>query len=218
MPDRVLYQRLQQKTRHQRLLRLGIDSEGDHEARTEANLLQGQIFLRHRNLFFQRNLVCVRRLQGSAQQVRQTSDHLRGNPRLVVQHQSRDRIQNVEEKVRLKLVAQGTHLCLARHHLQSLHPSLLFFPSLVVLDAKVEKAPSRQDKATACGVDEDIAPVEGRGSTAEVALRPQRCRGTQDAQSICDNRTSEQCSNKRDASLPQRMAHSVHQETGGKSR
>src|ERR1700679_1543770 len=160
MPDRVLHQRLQQKARHLRLLRLRIDLESDHQARTEPHLLQRQIFLRDCNLLLQGDLVRIRGLERATQQVRQSRDHLGGNAWLIVQHQGRNRIQRVEQEVRLQLIAEGAHLCLPRHHLQRLKPAPLFFKRMVVRNSKVKKSPCCEDETTAERVRKYVAQVK----------------------------------------------------------
>src|ERR1700748_2067755 len=105
-------------------------------------------------------------------------------------------MQRVEQEVRLKLMSQRPHLCLPRHRLKGLQPATLFFKRVIVLDAEIEEAPRRQDKATAYGIRKDIGPMEVlRARPTEAQLRPHRRRGDHKAQSVSDTRAGQQGSN-----------------------
>ena len=100
--DRILDERLQNQPRHFGVERLGIDVEPDRQAILEARLLDLEVLLQELQLLLQRDARRARAVERQAEQIAQAADHAIGAVGIGV-HERRDRVQRVEEKVRLQL-------------------------------------------------------------------------------------------------------------------
>ena len=108
--DRILDQRLEQQRRQPRLAGGGIDVEMRPQPLLEAHLLDLEIELQRLDLLRDRDLAGRLVDQRVAQEGRQPRQHRVGAVGLLQQHQGRDRIQRVEQEVRVELVAQHRQL------------------------------------------------------------------------------------------------------------
>ena len=113
MADRVLDQRLNEHRRNGGVLHLGSDIHLDLELIAETNLLDLEVMLKKGELFSQRDLLPVLRLQRHAQQIAEMLDHAAGQLRIAL-HVRRDGIERVEEKMRIELHSQGVEPRLAK--------------------------------------------------------------------------------------------------------
>ena len=102
MLDRVLDERLQDQPRHFGVERLGIDLELDRQAILEARLLDLEVLLQELQLLLQRDAGRAGAIERQAQQIAQAADHAIGGVGIRV-HERRDRVQRVEQEMRLQL-------------------------------------------------------------------------------------------------------------------
>ena len=121
--ERVLHQRLQQERRHRRVVQPGRDVPAHLEPVAEAGLLDLQIEPQESQLLLQRRLLPVAVEQRHPQEIGELHDHpsRRGG---IVADQHGDRVEGVEEKVRLELRLQGAELGLGQLRLESRHGDL----------------------------------------------------------------------------------------------
>ena len=114
MAHRVLHDRLEDEHRHERVARRWFDVDARPKPLAEADLLDLEIAFRERQLVGQPDLLMFAGIERRAQQLADARQ--RAVRRLdVAVHQLRDRMQRVEEKVRLQLRRQQIH---ARLHQQ----------------------------------------------------------------------------------------------------
>ena len=108
--DRIFDQRLQQQRRQPRADRLGFDPEMRPQPVLEAHFLDFEVELQRLDFLRQRDLGGRLVGQRVAQEGRQPREHRIGPLGLLQQHQRRDRIQRVEQEMRVELVAQHRQL------------------------------------------------------------------------------------------------------------
>ena len=111
MADGVLHQRLQDQMGHACIQRLWRDVHHDRQPVLQARLLDLEVGLEKGELLAQRHLLRLLVLEGGAQEVAEAGDHSPGGLRFGGDER-RDRVQRVEEEVRLQL------------HLERLQPRL----------------------------------------------------------------------------------------------
>src|SRR5688500_9803567 len=104
--DGVFDEWLQQKVGDQRMQRIGLDVEYHRQTIAEARLFDLQVLREEIELLLQRHFLHADALQRHAQQIAQARDHRIGGFD-VAMHQRRDRVERVEEEVRLHLPLQG---------------------------------------------------------------------------------------------------------------
>jgi hypothetical protein len=129
VPDGVLDQGLEKERRQPARARVVVDTLLDGEARAEAHGLDGQVGPGHRQLFFQGHAGLLSEGKRLAEELREQDAHLPG-AQGVDGHERADRVQAVEEEVRMDLRAQGAQLRLAGQDRQ-LHGVLLRTPRRV---------------------------------------------------------------------------------------
>src|SRR6266446_5167808 len=113
MAQRIFQQRLQNKLRHERLVQGWVNRIGHAQFILEAFLHQVEIQPRDFQFFREGNLMRARGLEREAQEVAQLRDHrVRGSNVFV--HDGRNRVQRVEEEVRLQLQTQIFQLRLSQ--------------------------------------------------------------------------------------------------------
>ena len=135
--DGVLDERLQEQMRDARVEDGGIDVDRDAEPIAEARLLDRQIRLQDLDLLFDADFLRVRP-EAHSQQVAQSIDHDVG--RLdVAPHQARDRVQRVEQEVRLELPLQRLELRLGEARLQPLGVERALLGLVPVRDGVAER-------------------------------------------------------------------------------
>ncbi len=104
--DGVFHERLQDEVRYQRVeyarLYLGVDSE----SALKADLHDLQVPMRERQFLAERDFLLVRSVERRAQQLAQAGNHA-SDAAWVALHQRRNRVQRVEQEVRIELCAQG---------------------------------------------------------------------------------------------------------------
>ena len=99
--DGVLHERLQEQVGDACIQRLRSDLHHHGQPVLQASLLDLQIGLEKRELLTQRDLLRLFVLEGDAQEVTEAGDHPSRGPGLSGDER-RDRVQPVEEKVRLQ--------------------------------------------------------------------------------------------------------------------
>ena len=109
VPDGILDQRLQDHRRDHSRVGAGLDNNIHAECVAEARLHQGHVQREHEQFVAKRDLVNLARAQGGPKQFPQLFQQLVGSLRVPVQG-GRDRVQRVEEEVRLQLQAQVPEL------------------------------------------------------------------------------------------------------------
>src|SRR6202035_3203492 len=110
-------QRLQQKIGDQGVERLEVDVHRDREAALEPRLLDFEVLLQHLELLLQRDLLGARCVERHPKEVTQAIDHQIGRIQ-VDPHQPGNRVQRVEQKVRVKLALHRLQLRLHQTGLQ----------------------------------------------------------------------------------------------------
>jgi hypothetical protein len=142
--DRILHERLQQQRREPRPFHRRLDLEVGAQAILEAHLLDLEV--EFQRLHFLRHGHGAGRLvdQSVAQEGRQAGQHGIGPLGLAQQHQSRDRVQRVEQEVRIELVAQHGELRRACLVFEPLELIGLLLQQDVEVDAVVERCPGDQ--------------------------------------------------------------------------
>jgi hypothetical protein len=100
--DGVLGERLQQQHRHEDTARLLVDVEGAAQVSREAHALDVQVLLEQRELARERDFLLDLAAEDRAQQVAQSHEHRLGSVRVAV-HEPGERVQRVEEEVRVEL-------------------------------------------------------------------------------------------------------------------
>ena len=107
--DRVLDERLQQERGQQRIERLGFDVEPHDQSIGESRLLDFEVLREEIELRLQRAFVLAQVLERHAEQIAEAHQRaIRGVD--VAMHQRRNRVQRVEQEVRLQLMLQRGHL------------------------------------------------------------------------------------------------------------
>ncbi len=107
--DRVLDERLEQQRRHQGLERLPLDVVPDDEAVGKPCPFDVEVLAKEVELGVQRHFLLAETLQREPQQLAEAHERAFGGLH-VPMHQSRDRVERVEEKVRVELLAKGLEL------------------------------------------------------------------------------------------------------------
>ena len=117
---------------------LGFDVEQRGKTLAEADLFYLDVFLQEFDLFGETNFGPRRRLERQPQQIAQLREHAFGSGHIAV-HQRRDRVQRVEEKVRVQLMLQRLELRFdePRLELRLAQRALL---SLAVVEHRVNQA------------------------------------------------------------------------------
>ena len=105
MADGVLHERLQQEGRHGGRARAGLDAERHLESIAEASLLDRDVMIEQLQLLLQRHQRTAFPAERMTQQLAQARDHAVGLLG-VLEHERRDRMQRVEEEMRLQLAGQ----------------------------------------------------------------------------------------------------------------
>ena len=117
---------------------LGFDVEQRGKTLAEADLFYLDVFLQEFDLFGETNFGPRRRLERQPQQIAQLHEHAFGSGHIAV-HQRRDRVQRVEEEVRVQLMLQRLELRFdePRLELRLAQRALL---SLAVVEHRVNQA------------------------------------------------------------------------------
>src|SRR6185295_14579748 len=113
----VLYQRLQKQRRHGDVAHIRGNVELGTQPLAETHALDREEGLREPYFLGQRNRLLAPERQALAKELRHQKAHL-ARSRRVVADQRRDRVQAVEQEMRIELRAQRFQLGLARQHLQ----------------------------------------------------------------------------------------------------
>ncbi len=142
--DRILDQRLQQQRGQPRAGHRRVDFEARAQPVLEPHLLDLQIELQRLHFLLDRHL--SRRLvdQRVAKERRKARQHRIGAVGLLEQHQRRDRIERIEQEVRVELIAQHRELRGRRLVLEMLHLVDLILDDQVEVDAEIERRPAEQ--------------------------------------------------------------------------
>ena len=101
----------------------GVAFDADAQPVAEACAHEPEVAVEHLELVAQRNLVRMRRAQRKTKQLGQLADHAIRTSRIVV-HRGRDRIERVEQEVRLELEPEIAQLRLRESSLQLRRPNL----------------------------------------------------------------------------------------------
>src|SRR5688572_13645147 len=83
----------------------------------ETHALDLQVAFDKFQFLLERNLVGLGAVEGAAQQIAQTDKHVSGRPCVFV-NQYRNRVEGIEEKMRMQLFSQGVELCLGQLRFQ----------------------------------------------------------------------------------------------------
>ena len=105
MANRILDKRLQENVRHCRIERVGMDVELDPQALSKPRLLNLQVLFQEVEFLLQRNFLRPDALERQPEQVAELREHRIGRFSIAV-HQRRDRMQRVEEEVRVQLALE----------------------------------------------------------------------------------------------------------------
>src|SRR5260221_1928033 len=118
MADGVLDNRLEEKTRDNRVQSIRRDIHLHRQPVAEANLFNVQIMLKKLQLFFERHLLDAFLIQSQTEQNAQSGQH--SVSRLcVVMSERRDAVQRVKKEMRLELGLSGLELNASQAALQS---------------------------------------------------------------------------------------------------
>ncbi len=101
--ERVLDERLQDEVRYHRLRHVLVHCPPDAQPVGEAHLFDLEILAREQQLLRQRDFVNVPRLEHASEHVAQARDQLHRDVRLSLPHQHRNRVERVEQEVRVEL-------------------------------------------------------------------------------------------------------------------
>ena len=115
--DRVLDERLQQQRRYQRVECLGLDVVADHQTVGEACAFDLEVLAEKVELGVERDFLFAEPLEREPQQVAEPHQRAIGGVDVAV-HQRGDRVQRVEEKMRMQLLLQRLELRLHEPGLQ----------------------------------------------------------------------------------------------------
>ena len=107
----------------------------------EPHPLNIEIELQGLDLLCQCHLTAGLSDEGMAQEARQAGEHRIGRLGLFQQHQCADRIERIEQEVRVELVAQHRQLCGGRLRFQPLQPVRLLFHREKEVDRIIQRAP-----------------------------------------------------------------------------
>ena len=168
--DRVLDERLQQQVRHQRVERVGLDVEADDEAIGEARLLDLEVLCEEVELGLERDFLLAELLERQAQQVAQPHQRPVGGLDVAV-HQRRDRVQRVEQEVRVQLLLQRLELRLDQPGLE-LRRAQRAVPGLAVVEDGVAEADDGPVGHHLPVEVEERRPLDFRPPAERPALRP----------------------------------------------
>src|SRR5690606_5001493 len=100
--DGIFDERLKNKVGHERVQRVGLDLEHYGQTVTESGLFDLQVLGQEIQLFLQRDFLDADHPEGDAEQVAEAGDHGVGRLDIAV-HERRDRVERIEEEVRLQL-------------------------------------------------------------------------------------------------------------------
>ena len=140
MTDRVLDQRLQQQRRDDRGCGAWIDAERHAQPVAEARFLNRDVVIEQLELLLECDegpAVPVERLP---QQLREPGDHPVRLLR-VLEHESRNRVERIEEEVRLQLSDEGIEARLHELHLEARRAPGVVQPGDHRVDEQVERPP-----------------------------------------------------------------------------
>ncbi len=138
MLDGVFDERLQHQVGDQRIERVRLHVEHYGQTIPEPGLFDLQILREEIELLLQRDLLDADVLERDAQQIAQLGDHVVGGIDVAV-HQRRDRVERVEEEMRLQLPLQRLQLSLDEMGLE-LAFAQLRDPRLAVVAQRVTEA------------------------------------------------------------------------------
>jgi integrase len=194
VPEGVLNDWLQKKRRHRAPFRVGRDGVRHVESITEARSLQFDIALHERGLLRQRGRMLAPPVDGFAQKLAQLEQHRQGTIARPGPNQRRDRVQRVEQEVRLDLQAQRVELCANEVRLET--GLAQFETARPVVDS--QRCANQEEQAVDEEIDwqgdglENQRGAESKGLNGEVRLKANGChRRTQtvcahDHQTGCD--------------------------------
>jgi hypothetical protein len=141
--DRVLDQRVDEKAGQGRRRGRRIDVDDDIEVVLEADLLDVEVVADGGDLVAQAEVVLVRRPQRVAKQLRQLGDHAARRGGVLVD-EGAQRVERVEQEVRVDLVAQHGQLGLGGQRGGAQRALGLDVGTVAVGEAEVEGAPRHQ--------------------------------------------------------------------------
>jgi hypothetical protein len=170
--DGVFDDGLEQKARHARPHGLGIGVDAHVEAAAEARLLDGDVAPQQLQFRGERHFLAA--ADRFAQEHAQARDHLLGGVRVLV-NQLGDRVQRVEEEVRLELRAQELEPGVGQDRLQPRRLELARPPAPVGVDA-VHGGDHRaiEHELEGHGADQEVGPAAGDGAADEAIGRSLR--------------------------------------------
>src|ERR1051326_1184840 len=103
--ERVLHDRLEDEMRHERVERVGRDVAHRAQASLKADLHDLDVAVEQLHLLAQRHLARGARVDGAAEELAEARDHLARAGGIALDHR-RDRVERVEEEVRIDLHPQ----------------------------------------------------------------------------------------------------------------
>src|SRR5438034_10675387 len=171
MPDRVFYDRLQDQIRHSRVERLRINVHVHGEPVMKTHVLDLEITPEEFELLLKRHLLRPRVFKRKPQEVAEPSQHLIGRVHVFVK-QRRNRVERVEQKVRVKLHLQrlklglgDLQLSLRKLRLQSRDLQLLLLMTPVVVDHIADQEDRSVAHKPGRKIEENIGRVQVRYRT-----------------------------------------------------
>ena len=151
--DRVLDERLQNQMRHERESSAWLDLQLHRQPLTEARTLDVEVRVEARELFVERHLVLPDALERQSKQRVQLPQHSLGCfGRLV--RELRDRVQTVEQEVRLKLKTEELQLRASQLDLEHVRSDR----AIAVLPMEVRAPTRRNDHRVRQNV--DVQPID----------------------------------------------------------
>ena len=142
MPDGVLYERLKGLVRDAGIQCLGWDVQVDEQAVVESGLLDFEVPLEEVQLLAKRDLLHRRLVQRHPQQLGQLRHHLVGGLR-VAMDQRRDRMQGVEQEMRMQLHPQDLELGLRQLRFELRRPQLTIAEAAIVHPRLIDRQDGR---------------------------------------------------------------------------
>src|SRR5207253_1116443 len=139
-------QRLEQQRRQSRADRLGLDPEVRPKPVLEPHLLDFEVKLQRLDFLRQRHLGGRLIGQRVAKERRQSREHRVRALGLLEQHQGRDRIQRVEQEVRVELIAQHRQLRAGGLPLEPLALTDLVLEQEEIIDPVIQRRPSGEQR------------------------------------------------------------------------
>ncbi len=165
--DRILHQRLEQHGGQLRSCRLGFDTECGAQAFFEPHLLDAEIKLQRFHFLRHRNLAARLSDQRVPQEAGQPGEHGVGGLALLEEHQRTDRIERVEEEVRIELIAQHRKLRAGCLRFQPFEPVGLFFDLKEEIDREIQCGPgAEQGEVDEVDADEQADEIAAARGTA----------------------------------------------------